>query len=43
MNVKYKNKQEVSKIKKLTVQQWLPIEEINENGIIKINKNKYIK
>ena len=43
MNVKYKNKQEVKKIKKLTVQQWLPIEEINENGIIKINKNKYIK
>ena len=29
MNVKYKNKQEVSKIKKLTVQQWLPIEKIN--------------
>lgn len=33
----------MKKIKKLTVQQWLPIEEINENGIIKINKNKYIK
>lgn len=30
-------------IKKITVQQWLPIEEIYENGIIKINKNKYIK
>lgn len=34
---------EVKKIKKITVQQWLPIEEIYENGIIKINKNKYIK
>ena len=33
----------MKKIRKLTVQQWLPIEEINENGIIKINKNKYIK
>ena len=33
----------MNKIRKLTVQQWLPIEEINENGIIKVNKNKYIK
>ena len=33
----------MKKIKKITVQQWLPIEEINEKGIIKINKNKYIK
>lgn len=33
----------MKKIRKLTVQQWLPIEEINENGIVKINKNKYIK
>ena len=33
----------MKKIKKLTVQQWLPIQEIYENGIIKINKNKYIK
>ena len=33
----------MKKIKKITVQQWIPIEEINENGIIKINKNKYIK
>ena len=40
MNVKYKNKMEV---KKITVQQWIPIEKIYENGIIKINKNKYIK
>ena len=30
-------------IKKISVQQWIPIEEILENGIIKINKNKYIK
>lgn len=34
---------EVKKIKKITVQQWLPIKEIYEDGIIKINKNKYIK
>lgn len=33
----------MNKIRKLTVQEWLPIEEINENGIIKVNKNKYIK
>ena len=33
----------MNKIRKLTVQQWLPIEEINENGSIKVNKNKYIK
>ena len=34
---------EVIKIKNITVQQWLPIEEILENGIIKTNKNKFIK
>lgn len=33
----------MKKIKKLTVQHWLPIQKIYENGIIKINKNKYIK
>ncbi len=33
----------MKKIKKITVQQWLPLESILENGIIKINKNKYIK
>ena len=33
----------MNKIKKLTVQQWIPIEEIKESGIIKINNNKYIK
>ena len=45
-NVKYckifKN-QEVKNIKEKTSQDWIPIEEIFENGIIKINKNKYIK
>ena len=30
-------------IKNKTVQQWIPIDEIYENGIIKINKNKFIK
>lgn len=30
-------------IKKLTVQQWLPIETIYSNGIIKLKKNKFIK
>ena len=31
------------RIKNISVQQWIPLEEILENGIIKINKNKYIK
>ena len=34
---------EEKEIRNKTVQQWIPIEEIDENGIIKINKNKYIK
>ena len=34
---------EVIKIKKISVQQWIPIEIIYENGIIKIKKNKFIK
>lgn len=34
---------EVKKIKNLSVQQWLPIEKIYKNGIIKVNKNKYVK
>lgn len=34
---------EVKNIKNITVQEWIPIDEIYENGIIKINKNKYIK
>ena len=42
-NVQYKNKMEVKKIKNLSVQKWLPIDEIYDNGIIKILKNKYIK
>ena len=36
-------KSEVRIIKKINVQQWLPIERIYNNGIIKINKNKFIK
>ena len=42
MRVKYK-KLGGENIKDLTVQKWIPIEEIYENGIIRINKNKYIK
>ncbi len=34
---------EVKKIRNKIVQDWIPIQEIFENGIIKINKNKYIK
>lgn len=34
---------EVKKIKYKTIQEWLPIENVFENGIIKINKNNYIK
>ena len=34
---------EVRNIKEISVQQWLPMEEILKNGIIKINKNKFIK
>ena len=40
---KIKKQMEVRRIKNISVQQWLPLEEILENGIIKINKNKYIK
>ena len=36
-------KLEVKKIKNISIQQWLPLEEILDNGIIKINKNKFIK
>lgn len=31
------------KIKQITIQEWLPIETIYNNGIIKTKKNKYIK
>ena len=30
-------------IKKINVQQWLPIDKFYNNGIIKLNKNKFIK
>ena len=40
---KIEKQTEVRIIKNIAVQQWLPLEEILENGIIKINKNKYIK
>jgi len=33
----------VRSIKKINVQQWLPIDKIYYNGIIKLNKNKFIK
>ena len=33
----------MKKIKNKTVQEWLPIEKIYNNGIIKLKKNKYIK
>ena len=34
---------EVKKIKYKKIQQWLPIQDVYGNGIIKINKNNYIK
>ncbi|MBO6233210.1 MAG: hypothetical protein J6N78_04040, partial [Clostridia bacterium] len=30
-------------IKKINVQQWLPIDKVFDSGIIKLNKNKFIK
>ncbi len=36
-------KSEVYEIKNLTVQEWLPIEEIYNDGIIKLKNNKIIK
>ena len=33
----------MKKIKKITLQQWLPIEKIYSNGIVKIKDNYYIK
>lgn len=35
--------QEVKKIKKISIQEWLPIEKIYEDGIIKLKNNKLIK
>lgn len=40
---KIEKQTEVRIIKNRAVQQWLPLEEVLDNGIIKINKNKYIK
>ena len=40
---KITSKKEVKKIKKINVQEWIPIEKIYSNGIIKLNKNKFIK
>ncbi len=34
---------EVIKIKKLTVQEWLPIKEIDMKGVVKLNNNRLIK
>ena len=33
----------MKKIERLTVQKWMPIEKIFEDGIIKLKNNKYIK
>ena len=33
----------MKKVKNISAQEWLPINYIYSNGIIKINKNKYIK
>ena len=40
---KIEKQTEVRKIKNISVQQWLPLEEILNTGIIKVNKNKYVK
>jgi len=37
------NKERWKHIKEIKIQEWLPIDEIYKNGIIKIKKNKYIK
>ena len=39
---KIEKQTEVRKIKNISVQQWLPLEILN-TGIIKVNKNKYVK
>ena len=41
--IKIEKQTEVRKIKNISVQQWLPLEEILNTGIIKVNKNKYVK
>ena len=40
---KIEKQMEVRRIKNISVQQWLPLEEILNTGIIKVNKNKYVK
>lgn len=40
---KIKKQWEVKKIKNKTIQQWLPIQEVYNDGIIKLKNNKYIK
>ena len=40
---KIEKQTEVREIKNISVQQWLPLEEILNTGIIKVNKNKYVK
>ena len=33
----------MKKINKLTLQKWLPIKEINKEGVVKLKNNKLIK
>ena len=33
----------MKKIKNLSIQNWIPVEEILEDGIIKLKENKYVK
>ena len=30
-------------MKKINIKEWIPIEKINEDGIIKLKNNKYVK
>ena len=41
MNVKSQKKLEVKNIKNLTVQQWIPMDKIYNDGIIKLKENKF--
>lgn len=38
-----KNRKEWRKIKVKSIQQWMPFDEILDNGIIRLKENKYIK
>ena len=42
-NVRFLKKWEVIKIKELTLQEWIPIKEIDKEGFIKLKNNKLIK